>query len=413
VQKLLLYRHHIAGFLIRFVICLQNFSRKTENIDSRSIKRILIIRNENGIGDFVLMSPFLREIRAFFRECEIHLVVCTLTHPLAERCPYIDRVIVFDCGRGPPPFNHLKQAWRAFLLARRKLRPIGFDLAVVPRWDVDSFGASALAYFSGARLRVAFSEHVNPSKALINHGFDSFATHVLDSRGICHEVERSFEILRFLGVSVGDPRLEVWTDVTDENFAQATLDRHKVENDRVIVAIAPGAAESKRRWPGSRFAELACQLRARFNAVVLLVGDKRERAIANEITEALSRDVIDLVGRTTLRQTAAMFRRSTIFIGNCSGPLHLAAAAGLPIVEISCHPRGGSQSDANSPTRFGPWLVSQLVLQPERPTSPCSQACEASVPHCILDVSVDQVAAATFDLLKTDGLRNHDSRGDN
>jgi ADP-heptose:LPS heptosyltransferase len=406
VKKLLLYRYYIGGFLIRLL----NFKCKTETIDLGSIKRIVIIRNETGIGDFVLISPLLREIRAFFTECEIHVVVCTLTRPLAERCPYIDGIIVFDCGHGVPLFPHLIQVWRAFLLARRELRPIGFDLAIVPRWGVDSYGASALAYFSGARCRLAFSEHVTPDKALINHGFDSFATHVLDSRGICHEVERSFEMLRFFGASVSDPRLEVWTDASDEHFAQATLDRHKVEKDRVLIAIAPGATEAKRRWPGSRFAELACELQARFSAVVLLLGAKGDRAIADEITETLGHGVIDLIGQTTLRQTAAVLRRSTLFIGNCSGPLHLAVAAGVPVVEISCHPRDGSETHPNSPTRFGPWLVPQVVLQPERATSPCSQECEASVPHCILSVSVDQVATATFNLLETAGLRIHDAR---
>jgi ADP-heptose:LPS heptosyltransferase len=407
MSKLLLYRHYVVGFLVSLFIRFPNLKQKKETLDLQVVKKVVIIKNENGIGDFALISAFLREIRSFFSECEIVLVVCTSTHSLAERCPYIDRVIVFDCGRGIPLFRHFIQAWRAFLLARRKLRPIGFDLAIVPRWDVDGYGASALAYFSGARWRVAFSEHVNSDKALINHKFDSLSTHVIDSRKICHEVERSFEILQFLGAKISDARLEVWTDESDERFAQVTLNRHQVERDRALVAIAPGAAEAKRRWPGSRFAELACRLQAQLNAVVLLFGDKRDRAIGDAMINTLRGDVIDLVGQTTLRQTAALLRRSTIFIGNCSGPLHLAVAAGAPVLEISCHPRSGSQSHANSPTRFGPWLVPRVILQPDRPTSPCAQACEAHVPHCILKISVDEATKAALDLLETARLRAH------
>jgi heptosyltransferase-2 len=399
VNKLLRYRHYIVGFLVTLLIRFPDFKKTKETLASQVIKKVLIIMNVNGIGDFVLISTFLREIRAFFSECEIVLVVCASTYPLAERCPYIDRVVVFDYGRGTPLFRHFRHAWRAFFFARHELRHIGFDIAIVPRWDVDSYGAGALAYFSGARWRVAFSEHVNSAKALINYTFDSLSTHVIDGKKVCHEVERSFEVLRFLGANIRDPRLELWTDESDECFAQDTLDRHQVERNRVLVAIAPGAAEAKRRWPGSRFAELASRIQAQLNAVILLLGDGRDRAIGDQMVETLGRDIVDLIAHTTLRQTVALLRRSTIFIGNCSGPLHLAAAAGVPVVEISCHPRGGSESHANSPTRFGPWLVPHVVLQPDCPTSPCTQACGADAPHCILNVSVDRATKAAFDLL--------------
>jgi heptosyltransferase-2 len=401
---LYLYGSYIVAYMLSILIRLPHLKIHKTPIDLYHITKIIIIKTD-GIGDFVLISAFLRELREYFSECEITLVASASTRPLAERCPHADRVIVFDCGRGISFFAHLLQAWRARLFARRKLCPLGFDLAIVPRWDVDISGASALSYFSGARWRVAFSEHVNPNKSLINHGFDSFATHVINSRIICHEVERSFEILRFLGANVNDAGLEVWTDTSDEDFAQVTLDRYGIEGDRIVVAIAPGASEAKRRWPGSRFAKVARELQMQLNAVVVLLGDKHDRQTADEIAEVLGRDFIDLVGQTTLPQTAAVLRRSTIFVGNCSGALHLAAAAGVPVVEISCHPRGGSELHCNSPTRFGPWLVPQIVLQPERPTPPCYQACEDQIPHCILNVSVDEAAKAAFHLLETTRLR--------
>jgi ADP-heptose:LPS heptosyltransferase len=397
--KLLNCRHYIAGFVIW--VCVRVVGLKKEaKIIPQHIKRVLIIANDE-IGDFVLVSPFLREIRANFPGCEIHLVIRTLTRALAERCPYIDRLIVFDCGGGVPPFRYSIRAWRAFRLARRELRPVGFDLAIVPRWDVDKSGASALSYFSGARSRVAFSERVHSVKALINCGFDSFSTHVLESQGVCHEVERSFEILRFLGAGISDRRLEVWTDAEDEAFAEATLQHSGGTKERAVVAIAPGASEAKKRWPPSRFADVARELQRRVNMVVLLLGDKPDAEIAYQITDTLRGEVIDLVGKTTLRQTAALLRRSTIFIGNCSGPLHLAAAAGTAVVEISCHPRHGSESHSYSPKRFGPWLVPHVIVQPEIPMPPCTRACMANAPHCILSISVDQVAKAACKLLET------------
>jgi heptosyltransferase-2 len=349
-------------------------------------------------------------MRRFFPETKIYLVVSTLTYPMAERCPYVDRVIVFDSGRGIPPFRHAMQAWQAFRFARRQFRTIDFDLAVVPRWDVDDFGSSALAYFTGARYRVAFSERANPEKALFNRGFDSFVTHVIESKEISHEVEHSLEMLRFLGARVEDCRLEVWTDAADELFAEALLKRRGVTTDRILVAMAPGAGEAKRQWPISRFAELARRLQMQFDGVIVLLGARSDRALGAEIAEAVKHNVIDLTGQTTLRQTAALLRRSTIFIGNCSGPVHLAAAAGVPVVEVSCHPPDGNASHANSPVRFHPWLVPHRVLQPDRATPPCSQACNTNVPHCILNLAVDLVARSASDLLKENiGSRTHSS----
>lgn len=403
-KSLSLFRHYIAGFLIPPLVRLYKPYPKAEPIDVHKIKRLVIIRSEPRIGDFVLMSAFLREIRKWFSNTEIHLVVSSTTRPLAERCPYVNSIITFDCGRGIPLLRHLIQAWQAFRFARRKLRSTGFDLAIVPRWDVDSCGATALAYFSGARWRLAFSENVNPNKALVNHCFDFLATHAIDDRDVCHEAERSLRMLRFLGATISDSRLEVWTDEIDERFAEDMLHQCTVERDRAVIAIAPGASEAKRRWPASRFAELARTLQSRFKAIVLLVGDQHDTELARKISETLRDDVVDLVGQTTLRQTAALLRRSTMFIGNCSGPLHLAAGAGIPIVEISCHPRAGRESHDNSPARFGPWQVPHVVLQPTRAAAACSEACEADVPHCILSVSADQVAKAALHLLETTKL---------
>jgi phage FluMu protein gp41 len=115
--------------------------------------------------------------------------------------------------------------------------------------------------------------------------------------------------------------------------------QYRVERDRAVIAIASGALEAKRRWPASRFAELAGKLQARFKAIVLLVGDQHDAELAGEISETPRGNVVDLVEQTTLRQTAALLRRYTMFIGNCSGPLHLASAAGVAVVEISCHPQ--------------------------------------------------------------------------
>lgn len=104
--------------------------------------------------------------------------------------------------------------------------------------------------------------------------------------------------------------------------------------------------------------------------------------------------LIDIVGKSTLRQTGAVLKRCHLYVGNDAGPMHLAAAASLSVIEISCHPLGGSPFHSNSPSRFRPWGVPHVVLQPEEASHPCSVACSVGSPHCILNISVEQVKDA-------------------
>ena len=150
VKSLLLYRHYIAGFLISLLIRLQTFHLKVQPIDLCNIKRILIIRNEPRIGDFILMSAFLRETRQLFSEAEIHLVVCSPRGRWPNDVPMsIGLSFLIAADDAHSLALSLNTSVASLSLARCELRPIGFDLAIVPRWDVDSHAATALAYFSG------------------------------------------------------------------------------------------------------------------------------------------------------------------------------------------------------------------------------------------------------------------------
>jgi heptosyltransferase-2 len=79
--------------------------------------------------------------------------------------------------------------------------------------------------------------------------------------------------------------------------------------------------------------------------------------------------------------------------------MHVGAAAGVPVIEISCHPKDGSPSHPNSPVRFRPWGVPYLVVQPAVALTPCSDGCEAPTAHCITGVTLEQVQGAVDELL--------------
>ena len=359
---------------------------------------ILVLRPD-GVGDVVMTGPFLRELRHARPNARITLIVAPRALNLVQTCPYVDRVLTIPI---PPPTAVVDAWWRplarrkaAFSLARRDLWPDSYDLAIVPRWGVDHHEASILAYLSGATNRVGYSEHVSPEKQRRNRGNDRFFTLVIDDRSVKHEVERNLALLSVLQVEPSNDKLEIWLSEEDEDFASEIL---ASPEDERYVALGPGAGSPNRRWPIGRFVELGRSLTDQ-GARLVVLGGPGEEALGDELRRRLGSKVVNSIGRTTLRQSAAVLKRCSLFCGNDTGPMHLAAAEGIPVVEVSCHSQGGDVLHMNSPLRFGPWGVPRRIVRPKDPADGCTTGCRAPEPHCILKVQVDSVIAATSSLI--------------
>jgi heptosyltransferase-2 len=371
--------------------------RKGREIDLSQVKRLLVVRLDE-IGDVVLTTPFLGELRRNLPDAWITLVVKPQAYNLVELCPYVNEVLTYD-WRVNGRFTNLRRHWRALRLAWRHLWRRRFDLAILPRWDTDGYHGTFVLYFSGASWRVGYSETVNDHKRRANKGFNRLLTHPLQDSNLKHEVEHNLDVIRFLGGQVQDDRLELWLGKKDKGIAEQFLKDHQVEPDELLVGLAPGAGAPKRMWPIKRFAELGSWLRNAYGARLLIVGGPGEEPLGEELERALGASVVNAVGRTTLRQAAALLQHCQLFVGNDAGPMHMAAAVGVPVVELSCHPELGSPYSASSPLRFGPWGVSHTVVQPQTSRPPCVDECIADHPHCILGITVDQVKEAV-----TEGL---------
>lgn len=392
IDRLVASRHHLGGSLLRIGLS----HRRDDPIDLGAVRDLLIIRNDE-IGDFILTSAFLRELRPVFPKARIVLVASPACRGLAARCPYVDEVLEFDGLARVPGLSQMAGALRARDFARKHFAARAFDLAIVPRWDVDAYGASALAYFGGARWRVAYSERVNANKAMRNCGFDALFTHVIDDRELRHEAERSLAFIPFLGGEIRGTLTECWTSAADDAFADRALARLPTHSLR--VAVAPGAGAPRRRWPPERFAEVLHRLRRDHSVAVVLLGGPDERPLGNVLAAEIGDGVTNLIGETTLPQAAALLRRCDFFVGNDSGPMHLAAAAGIPVVMVSCHPCDANPAGSQSPERFRPWTEAAETVRPRQFLPPCVDQCTALAPHCILDVKTEEVAAAALRLL--------------
>jgi heptosyltransferase-2 len=375
--------------------------------DPSAIRRILVVRLDE-IGDAAMTVPTLRALRHHFDSAHITLVVRPAAGQLLAHCPHVDELLVLS---GPLHgvsriFSRYK---RALSFVRRELGDRSYDLALIPRWEVDKYFATTVAYLSRADRIVAYSEAVSKEKAIKNRGFDRLLTHPVNGGHGLHEVERSLGLAKFVGAPAADASLELWTDADDETAAEQLLGEAGLLPGTAVVAIAPGAALGRRQWPADRFAEVATALSQRHGLHSVVVGGPEDAALGAQIAELAGGSAIDLTGRPSLRQVVAILRRCRLFIGNDSGPMHLAAAVGTPVVEVSCHPTGGDPEHHNAPERFGPWGTISEIVRPAAPRSPCVDGCQSVEAHCILDVSVEQVTGAADRLL--DRERSETSTG--
>lgn len=387
----------ILRWVHRWILWLNGHQGDVRVVDRASVRRILVVRLDR-IGDVVMMASFLRELRRGFPAARITLVVGMVAFNLVGKCPYLDEVVVF---RDPPasPWRQALRLMRAIWLGFRRIRGESFDLALVPRWDASPFVGPLLALISKARWRVAYSEQVNAEKARFNRGYDGFFTHTLDRRGGRHEVQSNLDLLQCLGIGPVEDRLELWWTPGDEARVDELLREGGVRQGERLLALAPGAAEANKVWPWSRFVEMGRTVCREYGFRLVLVGGAAERGLVRAAEGEFGAGMISAVDRLTLRQTAALLRRCALFVGNDSGPMHMAAAVQVPVVMISRCVKGGDPSRDQAPERFAPWGTCHQVVQPGQALLPCHDRCLAATPHCILGVEVPEVLAAVRNLL--------------
>jgi heptosyltransferase-2 len=221
---------------------------------------------------------------------------------------------------------------------------------------------------------------------------------VVNDRDEKHEIERGLDLLRSLGATPDARGPELWFDSIDRSIVARQLIEQGLAANARVAAIAPGAGRARRKWSPESFAAVGKWLVQEHGCAVAVIGGPQDCLLAEQVVKGISAGAVNLAGKTTLRQTAALLERCVAFVGNDSGPLHLAVAAGIPAIEISCHPRQGSRLDVQSPYRFGPWGPNARVLQPAEPMAPCIDGCGAAAAHCITQITVDEVQQALAEL---------------
>lgn len=288
-------------------------------------RRILVIKL-CCLGDILFATPVVRALKNRWPRAHLAYMVGAYCRDLVAADPRVDEIIEFNAYDPGPAWVKLGRAWPVI----RHLRKERFDLAVVlHRSPLSGLMAAA----GGIPVRLGFDWE--------GEGFS--LTHPVPFRPDAHEIDRNLDCLKPLGLDTADTRTELTPSPAAEAAAEALLQALGAEaGGRPLIAVFPaggvnpGTVMVTKRWPVAGYREVCAQLARRFGARLLLVGNRDDAAVGDELAAgwAEAQPLIRAEGRTPLLVLGAMLRRCSLFIGGDSGPLHMAAAVGTPTVSL-------------------------------------------------------------------------------
>jgi lipopolysaccharide heptosyltransferase I len=330
-----------------------------------SYRHILFVK-PSSLGDIVHAMPTCAAIRRAYPEARLTWLVKRQWAGLVERIDGVDRVWP------------VKSTLKGWLSQVSPLRAERFDLVV----DLQGlFRSAAIGWFSGSPLLVGFANGREGSS-----WFYSMRVPVPQSE--MHAVDRYLLVAKAVGaLEPGTPEFRFRIPQTDYEEVDRLLSRSGVMPGTSWVALNVSARWPTKRWPAASFAEVADRLQQEGYGAVVMVGGPDERADVAAVRGMMKTPAVDLSGATTVGLLPALLSRAALLITNDSGPMHIAAAVGTPLVAMF---------GPTSAVRTGPYGMGHSVLTGNVPCRPCfSRTCHNTLPlECLKLVSPDQVLAA-------------------
>jgi len=338
-------------------------------------KKIAIVKL-SAIGDVVHALPVSAALRERFPKAHLSWIVQGKNREILEGNPDLDEIIVFDKNRWmreiPYPHRTVFVLWEMYRFGRG-LRRSGFDLVIDLQGLIKS---GLLTWLTGAGTRIGFSPDYCREPA--NVRFTN--CQVTPSRGDVHIVDQCLSLVRELGSDTGRKRFTIHVPSQDQAYISEFLDKKKVPLDSWMVVINPGAGWETKLWCVENYADLADRIVSELGGVVIFLWGPSELSMVKSIRKKM-RQPSWRACPTNLKQSLALMQRAHLFVAGDTGPLHMAAALGIPCLGIY---------GPSSPERNGPYGDLHRVVQAEVACKNCFRRfCSQKI--CMKSVSVDQV----------------------
>lgn len=338
---------------------------------------ILIVKL-SAIGDVIHTLPSLAALRKLYPEAHITWVVEEAAAGLVNNHPLLDAVLISRrkswikyLGKGE--FSRPLREMRAFL---RELRKRPYDLVI----DFHGLLKSALiVLLSGGKRKLGYDSMQELSGLFYNEKIPEDMNK--------HAVDRYLDFPRHLGAKIAKAQFILPSDNAAQARIQSLLEKYHLENKK-FIAVNPVAYWETKLWDDEKFARLADLIKAKLDIEVVFTGSEKESI--EKITARMQTKAVNLAGETTLPQLAYLYQKALLLVTTDSGPMHLAAAVGTPVVALF---------GPTDPQKTGPYGDGHIIIRADLPCSPCLRR-ECPTTKCMQDILPEQVMASIEGKLK-------------
>ncbi|HTZ11120.1 MAG TPA: glycosyltransferase family 9 protein [Candidatus Margulisiibacteriota bacterium] len=359
------------------------------------MKKFLII-NPFGIGDVLFTKPVIMALKDSFPGCKVGYWCNERVSLILKNNPYIDKIFALSRGdlkkiSKESKIDAIKKSWKLLREMRRERYDIALDFSLDHRY-------SLLAKLLGIKERFGFDYK--------GRGIFSTRKIYLEGYSSKHIVEYYLDLLKFLHIEPKTREMDLFVPESNRAKMRHMLTRYGLKEEDCCVGIFPGAGESwgknasLKHWSALKFAQLADRLTESFSAKVILMGTDSEIPMADIIVAAAKNKIVNLVGKTSIDETAALMSLLDLVITNDGGPLHMAVALKLKTVSIF-----GPVDDLV----YGPYPPSgdHIVIKRQLDCRPCYmnfrfKGC-AFNHACIDGITVEEVFQGARRLIKNEG----------
>lgn len=340
-------------------------------------KRLLVVRLDR-LGDVVLSTPVLQALRAQWPQAFIAMLVAPACVDVVEGHPALNEVLTYDKTKAQ------RGLWATWRFAQR-LRRLHFDTALVLH---PSNRSHWLVWEAGIPTRIGWDRKAG-----------WLLTHRLPHRkheGRQHEAAYTLQLLELLGLTGLTPQPVIPVHREAVRHIAALLTGAGIGVQERVVALHPSASCISKRWMPERFAAVADQLQQAHGVKICLVTGPDDTVFAEQVAQHMRTPAVNLAGQLRVRELVALLQRSALLISNDSGPVHLAAAVGTPVVDLF-----GRNQAGLSPLRWGPLGAGHVILHKEVGCVTClAHNCDIGF-KCLTAITTDEVYTAAVSILSS------------
>ncbi len=345
------------------------------SVDLNKIKNVLILAPDKHMGDLVLSLSAIKALSNLFKEKNFHLVIDSAYSEIIETLGDIGNIMTY-------PRSALKGrslAEKAFILLDffRELRKTSPDIAI----DLHGIVASStITFLSGAHVRMGRITAKRPY-------FYNYKVDIIHNR---HKFFTFTDIAHKAGVQDRIEPLSISPSEKMSASLKKILTGENISSGKSYICIHPGAGVKHKQWTEEGFAAVSDRLSSN-GYQAIFIGGRGESEKVKRIMSIMKQKAYNLAGKLSLGMLIALFKTGSLYIGNDSGPMHLAAATGIPIVALY-----GPASE----NRWGPLSENSITLRGcERCTKCTGRECLYDF-RCIKDISADDVISSAEKLLR-------------